>query len=325
MLRVPARRVRCGLLSVFVTVGCASSGTEPSVATTHPSGASVVTLALSGRPHGVAVARNGTFFVSQISASSAARGRVDDNTQSVEAVVPVGAGPAHVAVDSSGSFAYTTDQFAGTVSVVAAASNSVVATVPLPAGGFNLLVSPDGSRVFATSSDGTVTFIDAATRRAVASARVGASANGLAYDAARGLLYVSSRDAATVTALNASTAAVVRTYSVPGSPQRLALMRDGATLYMASEAAGLVALDVTTGTHRANAGVEAGAVGLAMSPDEAQLYVTNPPSGTITVVDRASGAVVRSIRAGTPRNVAFNAKGTTALVADESGAVLFIR
>jgi YVTN family beta-propeller protein len=70
--------------------------------------------------------------------------------------------------------------------------------------------------------------------------------------------------------------------------------------------------------------VAAGAVGLALSPDGARLYVTNPPNGTLQIVDPASLAVMTLTGLGRPRNVAFNATGTTALVTNEFGKVIVI-
>jgi YVTN family beta-propeller protein len=293
---------------------------------THPSGTRVTSLALTGRPHGVAAARGGTFYVSQIGAASVTRGALTADGESFSGSTAVGAGPAHVALDVSGSTAYTTNQFDNSLSVVDVASGRAVATVPLSDGGFNLLVSPDGARVYATTASGTLHVIDAADRHVLTTVFVGSAANGLAYAAKANVLYVSSRDAGTVTAIDVRTNAVVRTYPVSASPQRLAVSGDGSALYIASESVGLERLDTATGERRSTPGVPPGAVGLALSPDDAQLYVTNPPAGLVHVVDRATGAVLRTLTvAASPRNVAFGYDGSTAVITDEVGRVVFVR
>ena len=97
-------------------------------------------------------------------------------------------------------------------------------------------------------------------------------------------------------------------------------------LYIASEAVGLETLDLAAGTRTTASGVGSGAVGLALSPDGEQLYVTNPPAGLVQIVNRATRAVVGTFNnVGRPRNVAFEPHGTAAIVTDENGRVIFIR
>lgn len=295
---------------------------------THPTGDSIVSLALSGRPHGVAIAASGAFCVSQIDAAAVTCGTLGDPpaAPTFGRSVSVGSGPAHVAMDPEGSTAYTADQFGSTMSVVDVSRGVLAGTVPLSDGGFNLLVSPSGSRVYVTTASGTLHVVDAAALRVLATLPVGAEANGLAYDAARNVVYVSSISAGTITTVDAATNTARRTYSVGGGPQRIALSADGAELYIASQQFGLQVLHLADGTVSAVPGVPAGSVGLALSPDDAQLYVTNPPAGTVYIVDRARHQLLRSIAGlGSPRNVAFNQSGTTAVITDERGFVHFVR
>ena len=137
---------------------------------------------------------------------------------------------------------------------------------------------------------------------------------------------MSSIQGANVTAIDLSTNSVVRTYTVSGMPQRIALSPDRQELYIASETVGLEILNLASGTRTSAVGVSAGAVGLALSPDGEQLYVTNPPAGRVQIVNRATRAVVGTLdNLGSPRNVAFESHGTVAVVTDENGRVIFIR
>jgi YVTN family beta-propeller protein len=266
------------------------------------------------------------FYISQIDAASATRGTLAANEESFTGEVSVGAYPAHVAIDPQGTTAYTANQYGNSVSVIDVAGDSVVATIPLSDGGFNILVSPDGGRVYATTASGTLHVIDATTRRVLTTVPVGPAANGLAFAAKTNVLFVSSRDAAKVTAIDARTNAVIRTFQVSGSPQRIAVSSDAAMLYIASEAVGLEYLDLATGERRTVPGVQPGAVGLALSPDGAELYVTNPPTGLVQVVDRVAAAVTATLAvAVSPRNVAFDYSGSTAVITDEMGQVVFVR
>jgi YVTN family beta-propeller protein len=141
------------LLCVFVCgfvigAGCGSAVEPQPDPTTHPSGDDVTFLELSGRPHGVAVAAGGLFYVSRIDDASIMRGRLDGSGQSFQGAADVDLTPAHVALDPAGRRAYSANQFASSASVVDVASNRAIATIPLSGEGFNVLVSPSGDRVF---------------------------------------------------------------------------------------------------------------------------------------------------------------------------------
>ncbi len=308
-------------------LNCHGSTTGPATPPpTHPTGDSILALLLSGRPHGVAVAGSGVFYVSRIDVDSVARGQVDSLAQMFTGSTAVGHTPAHVAITPDGHTAFTTNQFGNTVSVVNVATNTDVAEIPLSDGGFNLVVSPDGQRLYVTTAAGILHIINIATRAIVDTLSVGAAANGLAVDASAQRVYVSSIFGNQVTAVSTTTNGIVCTYPVAGGPQRIAVHSAGDELYIASQAVGLEVLDLASGVHTAVAGVAAGAVGLALSPDEQVLYVTNPPAGQLVIVNRASREVLKTLNGLlSPRNVAFAANGRVALVTGEGGLVYFVR
>ena len=314
----------------FVVINPAPGGGSSAalaVAIQFPPPAGVTALSLGGRPHGVAVAANGVFYVSQIDGHAVTKGIVDATTQSFVGTADVGAEtPAHVALDPNATRAYTANQFGHSVSVVDVATNSLVATIPLTDQGFNVLVSPDGTRVYVSTAEGHLYVIDTGTRQIIATVPVGVSANGLALNAQTKTLYVSSIASGSVTAIDLNTNTVSRTYTVSQGAQRIALSPNGSTLYIASESVGLEVLDLSTGARTTVPGVPGGTVGLALSPDGTRLILTFPPAGTIRFVDRATLTVTRTLgNMGSPRNVAFAANGTVAVVTDENGRVLFLR
>ena len=319
-------RLAASVLVLVLGAAC-SGGTDPGDnGLTHPSGDAIVFLPLAGRPHGVATAANGKFVVSQIDGSAITFGQLAGNTQSFTSSVGVGSTPAHVAIDRTGTRAYTANQFAGSLSVVDAIAAERVTTVALTGEGFNLLVSPSGQRVYVTTGNGNLQIIDAGTNASIETIAVGASANGLAYHAASNTLYVSSRDAATITAIDADDNTVARSYPVSGKPQRIAVSANNGELYIASEIVGLEILNLATGSRTSVPGVAAAAVGLAQSPDGAEIWVTHPPLGLVTVVDRVARTVKRIDEIGaSPRNVAFDQSGAVAIITDEGNKVYFVR
>jgi DNA-binding beta-propeller fold protein YncE len=316
-----------GALPFLAALGCGNSSGPGKDLATHPAGTIAQTLTVTGRPHGVAIASNGRFCVSQIDAASLTCGMLTASAAILQSTTTVGATPAHVALAVDGSRAYTANQYGSSTSVVdlSAAAPSVLATIPLPSQGFNVLADPSGSRVYVSTSSGMLEVIDAGTRTIVAQAPAGAAANGLALDRAAGILYVSSISAGTITAISTATNTVMKTYSVSASPQRIALSPDGRTLYVASESAGLEILDLSSGARISVAGVDPQAVGLALSPDAKVVYVTNPPRGEVQIVDVATTQVTTLSGLGSPRNVAFGLSGAAALVTGETNTVYVIR
>lgn len=329
MSLVRSHRPLVGALAFLSMLGCGdSTGPGPGSATgTHPAGSIASTLSITGRPHGVAIASNGRFCVSQIDANSITCGMLTTSAATVQSTATVDLTPAHVALSADGSRAYTANQYGSSSSVVDVSTSTpaVLATVPLISQGFNILADPSGSRVYVTTSSGALQVMDAGTRTIIAQVATGPASNGLALDRAAGILYVSSITAGTVAAVNTATNTVARTYTVSAKPQRIALSADGKTLYVANESSGLDILDVATGTRSPVTGVDPGAVGLALSPDGKVVYVTNPPAGKLQIVDLATRQVTTLSGLNSPRNVAFGLSGAAALVTGEGNTVYVIR
>ncbi|UCG88127.1 MAG: YncE family protein [Gemmatimonadota bacterium] len=315
------------LLLLPTMLSCDGNGTGPEeLPPTHPLGNIDATLELDGRPHGVAVASSGIFYISRIADDSVTRGQVDSLTEAFTGSAAVGDTPAHVALTPDGRTAFTADQYGNTVSVVDVVTNRQTHEIPLSDGGFNLLVSPDGNRLYVTTAAGILHIINVATLQVIETVSVGEAANGLAIDADAQRVYVSSIFANRVTAINTTTNQIERTYEVAEMPQRIAVNSTGDELYIASEEVGLEVLNLSSGAHTPVPGVGEGAVGLALSPDEEVLYITRPPAGELVIVDRGSRQVVKTFSfLARPRNVAFAVNGRVALVTGEGGVVYFIR
>lgn len=136
---------------------------------------------------------------------------------------------------------------------------------------------------------------------------------------------LSSSTNGTVFKINAGTGAIETTSSPGGEPQDIALSRDGSRLYVANQADWVDVLDASS-LGRLQRFPLVGAFGLGITPDDAQLYVTSPETGTLSILDASTGSVVASLRVGgVPRRVAFDATGKTAVVANEGNWVDIVR
>ena len=123
---------------------------------------------------------------------------------------------------------------------------------------------------------------------------------------------------------------VLRTFVLGGTPQGIAVSRDGTELYVANEAGdpagGLEIWDLGSGTRLERVAIGGLGFGLAVSPDGAQIYVSRSLGGDVKIVSVESRAVVGVLRTGgRPRRIGFNAAGTMAVIANEAGWVDFIR
>jgi YVTN family beta-propeller protein len=102
---------------------------------------------------------------------------------------------------------------------------------------------------------------------------------------------------------------------------------DGTELFVADQTLQKVdVFSLGTGAKLASIPVGGNAWGMAMTPDQSQLYVSLLSQGEVAVIERATRTVVQRIATGgTPRRIVFNQAGTIAVVANEGGYVTYIR
>jgi YVTN family beta-propeller protein len=314
--------------------GAPSAGTAPAGGS-HPALTSSVAVPLTGTPFAVAISPAGVTYVTQLLAGSAAR--ADLPSTSFATPFPVGGLPSQVRMSPDGRTAYVENQDARTITFIDVATNQPVATLNVPGGSIlNTGLSPDGRRLYALTDFAGVQIIDLETRTVVDSipaARTGWLLTGVAFHPFAPCMYLAARDEGTIRTVNLETNRVVRSQTVPGGRiQNLAVSRDGALLFATDierskllvrdlSADGSAFLESAVGTPRAR-----NAFDVAVTPDNKQVFVTTLADGKVFVFDRATRALLASVvTGGNARYVAFDAAGTTAVVANEAGWVNFVR
>ena len=343
-MRVGQQFKRGMVLGLAVLASCSSPTGEPGSSygflasktgskTTHPAGTVFAITALGGEPYGLAIDPAGDLLVAQVLADSVTRFALPGTTpvaaiftgSSTDSSTASPTGPVHVAIIPASTRAYVVEQFGNAVAVIDLASNTITTTIPLTNSGFNITVAPNGQRVYASTANGQLFVIDAASNSVVDTLTVGPAANGFAFSPDGSVLYASSRDAGTVTAFRTSDDALLATYTVGGRPQRLAVAPGGARLYAANEDSGLSVVDLKRGTVLPSVNPMGSGYGLGITPDGAQLYLTDPLSGRLAIIDQKSLATIQILTlGGEPRNVAFDATGATGVVTEGLGRVIFI-
>jgi DNA-binding beta-propeller fold protein YncE len=289
--------------------------------------ASTQTLVAVGmRPYGLAV-RDRRAYVTQLDGRTVTTVAISD-TLTVVGQASVGGIPTSVAVSPDGVLLLVANQRAGEVNVLEARTGTPVATYHMPGSPYRALVSADGLRGYVTSDGGLLLVIDLKAHRAVATVDLALGpTNGLALaDGGRTLYLTSTRGG--IVAVDLRTNTVSRRLDVSGVLQDVAVSPDGRELYVADEQSGLLIVPLDGGPRR-DVPLD-GAFGLALAPDGGSIWVTQPSAGRVTVIDRASREVVRTVRlragsrASRPRHVAFDGAGS-AIITDEAGYVHLIR
>jgi len=298
----------------------------------HPGLASVDSVALDGTPFAVAVSPSGVVYVTQAHAASAVRADLPSTTFS--APFPVGDLPSQVRMSPDGRTAYVSDQDAGTVTFINVATNQAFGTATVPEGSILTTgLSPDGSRLYALTDYYGVYVIDTATGQVVAQIpTAGMILTGVAFHPFAPCMYVAARDEGTIRTVDLRNNRIVHTDVVTGARiQNVAVSRDGSVLFATDiERSKLLARDLPSGSatfleYAIGSGRVRNAFDVAITPDNAQLYVSTLADGKVYVLDRATRALRDSVRTGgNARYIGFTASGTHAIVANEMGWVSFI-
>src|SRR5262249_5886295 len=117
-------------------------------------------------------------------------------------------------------FAYVPNEGSNTVSVIAAASNTVTAAIPVGTGAAAVTVAPDGAFVYVTHA-GTVSVIDTASNTVTATIPVGAGPFGDAVTPDGAFVYVTNYYSNTVSVIDTASATVTATVPVGVSANAL--------------------------------------------------------------------------------------------------------
>jgi len=288
----------------------------------HPQGTTISSVPLANNPWGARISSQGLAYVTRPHTDSV--GHIDLAGPTVLASFRVGNRPDDIWFNASGVTAYVTNLDDHTVGVINTATSTQTKTYAVAGGALRVLLGPGETTLYVTLDNGTVAVLDAASGAVVTTLVVATGpVNGIAMDPGGTRVYVSATSG-TVTEIATASRTITRTFTLGGEPQDVAVSSDGNTLYTANEAGWVEFRDLQTGARTDSIPVPA-AFGLALTPDEAQLWVSQSAVGALAVVDIATRTLTSITTLGTPRHIAFTPDGRTALVANEAGAVHVIR
>ena len=190
---------------------------------------------------------------------------------------------------------------ANSLGLIQVTSNELVGQVPLEAR--SRQVATGEGAVWVANEEGTVSRVDAATRRVVQPIMVGRDPAGVA--AGNGAAWVANSGDGSVSWINPSTNTVVKRVLVGNGPTGIAL-GDGAVWVANSLDNSVSRIDPDTGKVVATIGVGGTPSGIAAGLGA--VWVSNATDGTVSRISPSSNTVVRPISVGNgPRAIAVGA------------------
>lgn len=259
---------------------------------------------------------------------------IDADNLTILAVIDVGLFPEDIAFTSNGAFAFVTNSTDATVSVIDANAKTAVATVDLKtiplSFPFGILVTPDDNEAWVTSVGGqgdgsgeNVAILDITTPaeafiKETLNILGGIGRPALTPDGAKVLLPVADGEGGNprVLFVDRASRTVETEVTLPpptprrGSPVDLAVRSEGrAFLALFGDDAKVFIIDLASRSIVASVDtVDEDQFGIAISPDENFVVVTNFLVASVSVIDPVALQIVETIGVGNlPNEVAFRA------------------
>jgi DNA-binding beta-propeller fold protein YncE len=303
---------------VVVSVRCPA-------AASHPAGTVAAARTLSAAPAAVAVSR-GVVYVALAGTTRLVRG--DLASMMFGDTVGLGATPRRVAFGPSGTVAYVAFGDQASVGVVDVATNRLTRKLPLVttqgefAEGYvtDLAVAPDGRTVYVVASHGGLWALDAATLEFTIVPGVSNLTGALAFSPDGTTLYAAGVGAIRV--VDVASNSLTRTVSIDQPFERMTVSPTSGMVYLLGATSGLTRFEPGTWQPNFHAGYDSPLGDVAVSPDGARIYLTDPAHHRLIVLDAAANQPQTAIGVdGTPRLVAFDPTGKTAVVTTDDGVV----
>jgi len=318
-----------GDATITATAGGVSGTAQVTVSQPPPPPPSVVaTVPLGGNPFGSTVSSNGTAWIGQLFAASAARLDVASATITGSASTGPGGLPVQLYPNAAGTRVYVAS-FGGIVASFNTSTLAIEHTANFTGDGYGVTATPAGDTVFVGITDGPIYKIDLANHTILNTLPLTTAAGyHFEWNQSRTLLYAAARgfDGGRVYEINPFTLQVVRTFETGGSPQAIGLSSDGTKLYIAAEAGNVIVWDIASNAQSGTITTGCQGYGLLRTPDNSRLYVSCALNGQVVVVNPTTGAMIATLNVGgSPRELSFDPGTGSVIVPNEFGWVDIIR
>ncbi len=228
-------------------------------------------------------------------------------------------------------FAYVSNTFSNSVSVIDTATQTVAATVPVGTNPLGVAVNTAATRVFVANSGQPygVSVIDTASNLVVATVALGSNPQNLAVTPDGGRVYVTQPFASMVRVIDTSNNAVVASVPVANA-WGIAAHPDGSRIYVTTDASvGVVsAIEVASNSVIATIPAAAFPRGVAVNPAGTRVYVANlggQLQSGLSVIDASNNTLVTTIELGlSPYGVAVSPDGTRVYVSNNGSSTVSV-
>jgi YVTN family beta-propeller protein len=235
--------------------------------------------------------------------------------------VQAGEGPTSVAITPDGKYAYVSDVFGESVSVIETGLRRRLTTIEgVGKEPFGIAISPDGKYAYVTDSGSKeVAVISTATKKVVKSIPVGDEPTGIAFSPTGNLAYVVDSLDDQVKVINTETMSVTgQAIEVGEHPVGIEFNPSGTAYVVDKLGKEVSAIDAATKkVTKIPLGEESGEPrGISISPDGTDAYVVGLKTGPISVINTGNDKVTEIEVEGEPEEVAFAANGKTVYVTE---------
>jgi YVTN family beta-propeller protein len=268
-------------------------------------------------PHGVAVRGRDLAYITL--GHSAGLAGLDLRNGRFVPSIPVGCMPSCVAFGPGGALAYVSLQFSDEIAVIDTARHRQIQTLRVSGDPFPIAVSRSGRTLFVTTNEDRLFGLSLPGGRVIGTVALPATSHHITVHPSSDRLYVATRAGGSVLEIDTNHYRVLRTFTIGGWPQGLAVSPDGATLYVANERQGLEVIRLASGKSVARLDAESGGVALALSPDHRFLYVAFVRAGRVGMIELSSLRRTGTIETGgRPGQIAFDGAGRV-IITNEAG------
>lgn len=286
-------------------------------------GALGVRVPISGAPFDVALTSSPMALVTRGHAAAIGVLALDDTPRVVRSI-PVGPVPTRVVPTPQGDWAYVTSQFSEAVGIVDVQRGQLVGAVQVGGHPMGAVLSNDGQTLYTCTNRDRLVAVSLSRHAVAGDIPIPHCSPHLCGHPSGRRLYAAGWRSGIVAEIDVPLLRVLRSFSLGGIVQEVAVSPDGQNLYVANEAGWLDVVHLPTGRRTATVKLGTAALGLALSTDDADVVVGLLHAGVVLVLDRHTLEVRHRIgTGGTPRVIASHPKWPV-LVANEAGWVDFI-
>jgi YVTN family beta-propeller protein len=223
--------------------------------------------------------------------------------------------------------AYVAQNASNSVWAINTSTDMAVAVIPVQFSPLGVAITPNGAFAYVTNTGAvcdlcffsqppSVSVIDTATYKVVATIPVGQYPAGVAITPNGAFAYVANFNSNSVSVIDTSTNTVAATVPVGINPLGVAVTPNGAFAYVTDYTSADISV-ISTSTNTVVATVAMGNPnwGVAITPNGTFAYVTNPRSNKVSVINTATNTVVATVTVGCgPEGVAITPSGAFAYV-----------